>query len=811
MKFNFKRISAIAASVLLTGMSVGVAAAANYPAPFVQGGVANVAVVYGTGSGVSNLDLIQAGNIQTNLQSAMGSDGGSGSGTVVTGDSVQIRKSTDEFNLGDNWNAFISTIDSEDLTSILADGTYKNDDNDEFDYEQEVVLGSAVLTHFTDNDFNNEEPVIGFDIADGTTILTYTFDFTPDNAESDDADWASFEGTTLEMLGKEYYILSASNDSAVLELLDSASDAVLNEGETITLESGENTYEASISFIGASSVKMVVNGETTPSLAEDETYKLDSGDYLGIKEINTQDYEGGIKQVEFSIGSGKIELLDGEEIEVNGEDVSDLDAYEGHTLTTSFTQTSAGHLDSFAITWALDTGASNEAWLAFDTDSTELVMPVFNNLKISLGNFVQGVGELTTVEPEADDSFSLTTELEDGEASFQILYADPTGAAFGGIGADDDERLVTNATANPTIAWDENSAYFVATWISGDDYESYLLEVTDIDDSNVADNTTTIESIASGKAIMLDIAEGDEIGEITFTLTTADETAGTAEIALSSSTGTVYADKVVTKEGMKIQLPHAAPTENSTATDGMINVTGITVQSAGAGGYANSTSWVMNFTEEDSDGNIDDGESFTVTLGFNVDETSVASVSLTDYETSENSDDYVGYVVSDIATKTMFYTGDDQDSIEIFYPGEESYAEVFLSEVSSEITVGTPVSASSTPLGQVLVMDSEVSSVSSKNLIIVGGSCINSAAATVLGGAYCGAAFTDATGIGSGQFLIQGFDGAYTAGKLALVVAGYEAADTVNAANYLQTKTVDTMKKYVGTSATSAEMVVESE
>jgi hypothetical protein len=338
-----------------------------------------------------------------------------------------------------------------------------------------------------------------------------------------------------------------------------------------------------------------------------------------------------------------------------------------------------------------------------------------------------------------------------------------------------------------------------------------LLEVTDIDDSNVADNTTTIESIASGKAIMLDIAEGDEIGEITFTLTTADETAGTAEIALSSSTGTVYADKVVTKEGMKIQLPHAAPTENSTATDGMINVTGITVQSAGAGGYANSTSWVMNFTEEDSDGNIDDGESFTVTLGFNVDETSVASVSLTDYETSENSDDYVGYVVSDIATKTMFYTGDDQDSIEIFYPGEESYAEVFLSEVSSEITVGTPVSASSTPLGQVLVMDSEVSSVSSKNLIIVGGSCINSAAATVLGGAYCGAAFTDATGIGSGQFLIQGFDGAYTAGKLALVVAGYEAADTVNAANYLQTKTVDTMKKYVGTSATSAEMVVESE
>ncbi|MBU4116459.1 MAG: hypothetical protein KKG94_01810, partial [Nanoarchaeota archaeon] len=64
MKFNFRKISAIGASALLTGMTLGVAAAANYPAPFVVGGSADVAVVYGTGAGVSTLDLIQAGNIQ---------------------------------------------------------------------------------------------------------------------------------------------------------------------------------------------------------------------------------------------------------------------------------------------------------------------------------------------------------------------------------------------------------------------------------------------------------------------------------------------------------------------------------------------------------------------------------------------------------------------------------------------------------------------------------------------------------------------------------------------------------------------------
>jgi hypothetical protein len=45
---------------------------------------------------------------------------------------------------------------------------------------------------------------------------------------------------------------------------------------------------------------------------------------------------------------------------------------------------------------------------------------------------------------------------------------------------------------------------------------------------------------------------------------------------------------------------------------------------------------------------------------------------------------------------------------------------------------------------------------------------------------------------------------------MALLVAGYEAADTVNAATYLRTKTVDTSKEYLGTSATSATLVTET-
>ncbi|MEA3414188.1 MAG: hypothetical protein U9Q99_01540, partial [Nanoarchaeota archaeon] len=106
------------------------------------------------------------------------------------------------------------------------------------------------------------------------------------------------------------------------------------------------------------------------------------------------------------------------------------------------------------------------------------------------------------------------------------------------------------------------------------------------------------------------------------------------------------------------------------------------------------------------------------------------------------------------------------------------------------------------------VKDSEIDSVKSKNLVVVGGSCINSVAATLVGGAYCGSDFTDATDVGTGQFLIKSYADKFTTGKIALLVAGYEAEDTANAALYLTKKTVDTSSAYKGTSSTNAELIV---
>ena len=105
-------------------------------------------------------------------------------------------------------------------------------------------------------------------------------------------------------------------------------------------------------------------------------------------------------------------------------------------------------------------------------------------------------------------------------------------------------------------------------------------------------------------------------------------------------------------------------------------------------------------------------------------------------------------------------------------------------------------------------MDSEAG-YSDKNIVVVGGSCINSVAATLLGGAHCGDAFTGATGVGPGAFLVETFD--YN-GKVATLVAGYEKDDTDKAAAYLNNDdnavTTDVGTKYVGQSAEGTAVIV---
>jgi len=161
-----------------------------------------------------------------------------------------------------------------------------------------------------------------------------------------------------------------------------------------------------------------------------------------------------------------------------------------------------------------------------------------------------------------------------------------------------------------------------------------------------------------------------------------------------------------------------------------------------------------------------------------------------------DTDVFRDFTYSDLATEILFdKPSSGPDSVDLMYHGAEVTADVYVTstDASPDGTVD---------LGGVLVTDAEVSSVSSKNLVVVGGSCINTVAASLVGGSYCGAAWESATGVGTGKFLIQSFASPYSSSKVAVLVAGYEAAETAAGASRLVNlgSTIDTSvgNKYVG-------------
>jgi len=783
--------------------------AANYPEPFVSGGSANLAIVYGTGSGVSNLDFVEASNIKEDLENELGT-GSVLSSAVSGGDSVLLERSSDKLNLGDlASDVFVTSIDEDDLPTLLGEGTYTDDDNTEYDFTQKVTLGTNLgLEHFADSDYNNEEPTIGIKLSDDEHVLNYTLDFTTNPAYNA----STMETTTLTLMGRDYYVLdvigvgdSTTNQNKTT-LLDSANTATVTEGETSTIDG----KTVSIAFIGgtgtSATVKLEVDGETTNTLSAGGTYKLSDGTYIGIKEINVQDYAGGIKQVEFSIGTGKLELTHGADIELNDVTINDVKAF--------MIQDSSHKLDK----WTVD----DESFIAQDSD---LLMPGFGALKISFGGFIAPSAEETVVQASSSDVMRLSTYIKNGAVNIDLLGANSTGE-FDTIGKDTSNRLVTTTRTDLFFNETAGDKYIVASWNSSTEGESYYLKVDTVTEDSV--NKLRFINEITGNIKKVSNSSDASFGSVVLTVNnlTIDGSKKWANISITSgASGTGSFHELYTDGGLKIYLPYFALALTD-GNEGAINVTdnatagGETASAWVAQGIYNQTimantghgyaSYYQHFVEEDYLGTLAAGQPFNVTFDESgssnkVHVSAVGIATSGSYEIGET-DDFEEYVISELATKTVWDTGGDQDWVTITYAGDQSYGELYLT--APEATVSSTVTGT-TSLGEYLIKDTEVSSMSTRNLIVVGGSCINSAAAALVGGSYCSADWTTATGIGTGQFLIKGYASSTITSEMALLVAGYEAADTVNAATYLRTSTVDTSKEYKGTSSTSAELVVE--
>jgi hypothetical protein len=898
IKLNFRKVSAIGASLLLTGMTMGVAAAANYPNPFVVGGNADVAIVYGSGEGVSALDVVEAGNIQSNLQSFMGS-GSSGDSLTTSGETISLDTSSTRIWLNTSLNTAKSQLTKSDLPNVLADYTFSGNVDSKLTHTIKLVAGADTGAAnsgkiiFAKQPTSSEDPVIGLSMGKSqTSTPLYNASATMSAINFTHAD---SEGQEVELFGQKFTV-AAATDTTNLVLLKEAKridlDTDANPSQEVMI--GEETY--TVELVSASDSAATIKVINSAGVSESrEINEAASKKVNGVTiAVQTADETNLKLSASVIVGAEKITITN------------------GATITTG--ESADPVLGTYAYIVGGTTATTEIAVAVFRPDSNEDAIlggesftdPLFGSFKI----------DFTGISSPLDDSQRESIVIENsGVKDMQMTMTDSGGDSktFNFVHNESSQWLLADSS-NYTIGTIEMANLSYGTGktkyiVLGNEDTGHLLELYD-----VYNTTTGTNSVSNDRVKFRDVISGETYAS-SFVTTENQGTldvdgkrytvnfTGTGEdanvLVKYPSTDSANANTFVTyptietSNGVLVALyepltlnltdmdggiaAHAATTtlnlpdgdgytsivftywtDGSSANNDLWNITGQTVAMntsatnnteanayktftvgkltynattlGGANGVANATK--IYVTDPEGNANIDnpgliifegkgdtssnDYQAIVVDMetapaGTSTDGSGINDIlfsSPTHWEATQNTD-------SDITEHLDFYgihalvdaNTASQIKVSFSIPKSQVYSNIYLGEADSAVTSsGTTTGATS--LGNVLVKDSEISSVAAKNLIVVGGSCINSAAATLLGGAYCGADFTANAGAGAGEFVLKGYATSGLTSKLALLVAGYDVADTVNAATYLRTQTVDTGSNYKGTSATSAELVV---
>jgi hypothetical protein len=166
-----------------------------------------------------------------------------------------------------------------------------------------------------------------------------------------------------------------------------------------------------------------------------------------------------------------------------------------------------------------------------------------------------------------------------------------------------------------------------------------------------------------------------------------------------------------------------------------------------------------------------------------------SDVAFDDSDFSANVDAFGTYYVKDSSD-------DHAEFLWFTYPEEQMYADVYFAESDAMITAGAGGFVAG---GWKYIKDTEVTSFSNRNLVVVGGTAVNRVARKMLGmtegtPVYGSEdAWQTATNVdGPNKAILKLMASPYASDKYALLVAGWEGSETEAAANWLTTGTLPT-------------------
>ena len=787
-----KRLAAVATGAAMLGATVMGAFAADlsdYPDMFVSDGTFDGYFV--VGEAASSVDNLAMTDIATNMW-YMGADSDSTTTTTLEGDAWLAATSSNFLELNEHVSAVESYLD-ESMLGALADGEISNAKGSA-EYEQFMYFnGSAAVTAFQEDD----EDSIGFfyKIASGAEIAHYVLEFTT-SLESDidsNSVYDDIEDEVVTIMGKSFTIVTATNESAgpKLVLMGGAASDTLSEGETTTYTVNEVDYEVEVLSVTSTQVQFSVNGETTSKLADSETDVLDDGVNIGVTDLTYQDYAGGIHAVTFFIGSDKLELKHGSSMKYNEETISDA--------AVSIASTESGGdiaIDRIEIRMTAEDdlyiGEGQKLSEAVNLDEPQVL--VTGNWDIEMTEVTVGDLETTKLSfSESDEQADLSVELADGEVSIPLLFSNST--STWAAGEKDGEWLVA---AGMMAIEDEN--YFILSTNDPDtasnDARSYLLQYKGADGpgednpkvriKNVATSETYERSMGSSGAFDLKLG-GTTFNFVNATGTPAtlnkdhyvnfsgsDSLAGFAMIQEVNATGAGGEEDSLAGWGVKLRTADNHEVEVRYNGTSSVNVNqsglasgssvGVVVRADDTDLFDNSSmsaQVVLNATiSHDTTNNELDTASGTVTFGSLV---------------SDPDDSDLQYARSrygELYTVSASGNSGGPSKYTVDIPSSQAEVMFYVSSgsVTSATSSTTDGSLSSVRVVDATKLDSEVSSVSSQNLIVVGGPCVNTVAAELMGNP------SDCTeGYSAGVASVKLFE---NGDSVAMLVAGYSGDDT---------------------------------
>ena len=702
MKFNFRKIASTLASTAMVGSTVALAAAASFPAPFVDNGAADVTVVYG-----STLDMTAVGDITTALSAALSASDGS---TTTLEGATGITE--DEVPLGGVLNVsgskIITTLTDSKIESLL-DKKLNWDDGgasgaDDYNIHEEILVGSmAIHTTFNDNDFAELLAMTN----DKQFEYRYVFD---DEFNVSGVGNADAEDLFLDILGISYEVKGMTATSLTVVTSEDfdgvgVGDSVTVEGETFTVQD-------------MSSTNARVNGETlTPGTP---------------KTIN------GLK---VEIESGSIFYNE------NFPDQASLTLRVGNDISKTF--------------------SDGEEYVGEDEDDPTWIW--------HLGTGLGGAGDYIGVQynqketRDTDDvvyeggSYMLPENF--GEVRFDGTTAGITYEDYM-IYFDDSEDLWNNTDLTSTAQTSDAPVLIIESVSGVEDAIKLTTSSQETDKMYLRWANSTQETQGTQANATLEVFYSDVDGTVSDAIrprfsvaysSTTNETSSSATIAASDLGDLVYGDTTIAMSASVV-----AGNLQIIFTDGGAGQT-FTVD---AGGVAlnhseGSLKWFGGDTEttDKEDGLAGD--------------MLVASTNVGTYDNDIMTTN--GQIIRSPESNL------DNDQVIFSVPSDRVYATV------SVVAGGTASTDGASTLGSVSILDSDLaaSGMSGNNLIVVGGSCVNSVAADLLtvSAGTCGSGWSAATGLGEGDYVVQTF--AQSDGKVATLVAGWSQEDTASAATFL--------------------------